>query len=143
MPVSLFWLDRPMTSSTDARLTRDLQGLAAMFATSGALHLARPQIFEPLVPRALPARRGLVYASGVAELACAAGLLHPRTRRAAGWASAGLLVGIFPGNVQMALTEGKRASRGTGSTMTRVASLVRLPLQIPLIRTALKATGRV
>ena len=124
-------------------LPKDLQGLAALFATSGALHLVRPQIFERIVPRRLPERRRLVYASGLAELACAAALLHPRTRKAAGWASAALLVAIFPANIQMAVTEGKRASRGTGSRGRRIVALVRLPLQIPLIRAALKATRRV
>ena len=124
-------------------LPKDLQGLAGLFAASGVLHLVRPQIFETIVPRQLPERRGLVYVSGVAELACAAALLHPRTRKAAGWASAALLVVIFPANVQMALTEGKRANRGTGSRGKQVATLARLPLQIPLIRTALKATGRI
>mgnify|MGYP001792424105 CR=1 FL=1 len=124
-------------------LPKDLQGLAALFAASGALHLVRPQVFETIVPRQLPEHRGLVYASGVAELACAAGLLHPRTRRAAGWASAALLVAIFPANVQMAVTESKRAGRGTGSRGRQLATLARLPLQIPLIRTALKAAGHV
>ena len=123
-------------------LTKDLKGLAVLFAISGSLHLVRPQVFETIVPRRLPAPRGLVYASGVAELACAVGLVHPRTRAAAGWASAALLVGIFPANVQMAVTEGRRARRGTGSPARRAATLVRLPLQLPLIRTALKATGR-
>ena len=122
---------------------KDLQGLAALFATSGLLHLVRPHILETIVPRQLPSRRGLVYASGVAELACAAALLHPRTRRIAGWASAALLVSIFPANVQMAVTEAKRANRGTGSRGKQIAALARLPLQIPLIRTALKATGRI
>ena len=121
------------------KLPKDLRGLAALFAASGVLHMVRPQIFETIVPRQLPEHRGLVYASGVAELACAVAILHPRTRRAAGWASAALLVAIFPANVQMAVTEGKRASRGTGSRGRQVAALVRLPLQIPLIRTALKA----
>lgn len=121
------------------KLPKDLLGLVVLFSASGVLHLLRPQIFETIVPRQLPERRGLVYASGVAELACAAAFLHPRTRRAAGWASAALLTAIFPANVQMAVTEGKRASRGTGSRGRQVAALVRLPLQIPLIRTALKA----
>jgi len=124
-------------------LPKDLQGLAGLFAASGVLHLVRPQIFEMIVPRQPPERRGLVYVSGVAELACAAALLHPRTRKAAGWASAALLVVIFPANVQMALTEGKRANRGTGSRGKQVVTFARLPLQIPLIRTALKATGRI
>lgn len=123
--------------------SKDIQALAALFAASGTLHLVRPQVFETIVPRQLPARRSLVYASGVAELVCAAGLLHPRTRKAAGWASAALLVAVFPANLQMAVTEGKRASRGTGSRGKHVATLVRLPVQIPLIRTALKATGRI
>ena len=123
--------------------SKDIQALAALFAASGTLHLVRPQVFETIVPRQLPAPRGLVYASGVAELVCAAGLLHPRTRKAAGWASAALLVAVFPANLQMAVTEGKRASRGTGSRGKHVATLVRLPVQIPLIRTALKATGRI
>ena len=123
--------------------SKDIQALAALFAASGTLHLVRPQVFETIVPRQLPAPRGLVYASGVAELVCAAGLLHPRTRKAAGWASAALLVAVFPANLQMVVTEGKRASRGTGSRGKQVATLARLPLQIPLIRTALKATGRI
>lgn len=123
-------------------LTNDLKGLAAIFVISGSLHLVRPQVFETIVPRRLPAPRGLVYASGVAELACAAGLLHPRTRAAAGWASAAVLVAIFPAHVQMAVTEQRRAGRGTGTSLRRVATLVRMPLQIPLIRTALKATAR-
>ena len=132
------WLDQEMTDTP-----KDLQGLAALFATSGVLHLVRPQIFETIVPRRLPERRGLVYASGVAELACAAALVYPRTRKIAGWASAALLVSIFPANIQMAVTEGKRANRGTGSRRKQMATLARLPLQIPLIRIALKATGRI
>ena len=127
-------------------LTGDLRALAALFVTSGTLHLLRPQLFETIVPRALPAPRALVHASGVAELACAAGLLHPATRRAAGWASAALLVAVFPANVQMAVmavAESRGAGRGTGSRGSRgkaVATLIRLPLQVPLVRTALKAT---
>jgi uncharacterized membrane protein len=122
-------------------LTKDLKGLAALFAISGSLHLIRPQVFETMVPRQLPARRGLVYASGAAELACAAGLMHPLTRQAAGWVSAGVLVAVFPANVQMLLTERSRARTGSRGGARQVAALVRLPLQIPLIRTAIKATG--
>ena len=132
-----------MTNADVATLTKGLQALAAVFVLSGTLHMVKPQVFEPIVPRALPAPRGLVNASGVAELVCALGLLHTRTRKAAGWASAALLVAVFPANVQMAVTESKRANRGTGSRAKQVATLARLPLQIPMIRTALKATGRI
>ncbi len=70
-------------------------------------------------------------ASGVAELACAAGMLVPATRRAAGWASVAVLVGVFPGNVTMAQKAMRR-----GSPAVRAASLARLPLQLPLVRIA-------
>jgi uncharacterized membrane protein len=125
-------------------LTKDIAGLAGLFITSGTTHLVKPDVFEPLVPNSLPRRRELIYASGVAELLCAAGLLHPRTRRYAGWASAVLLVAILPGNVQMSASYGKRAARrGTPAAQAAFAgTLARLPLQLPLIRTALKAAGR-
>ncbi len=96
-------------------------------------------------PRALPAPRSLVHLSGVAELLCGAGLLYPRTRRAAGWASAVLLVAIYPGNVQMCLSHAQRATRrrDAASRAAFAATLARLPLQLPLIRTALRAAGRI
>ncbi|MGB7820385.1 MAG: MauE/DoxX family redox-associated membrane protein, partial [Ornithinibacter sp.] len=87
-------------------LTRDVAALAAILAASGVTHLVRPQVFEGIVPRALPAPRELVYASGVAELVCAAGLLTPRTRVLAGWGSAALLVAVWPANVQMSVSQG-------------------------------------
>jgi uncharacterized membrane protein len=125
-------------------LTADVLGLATLFLVSGTTHLLRPQVFEPLVPRSLPTPRGLVYASGVAELVCGAGLLHPRTRRMAGWASAALLLAVFPGNVQMSMNFGRRAARrqDAGSRATFVATVARLPAQVPLIRAALRAAGR-
>jgi len=124
-------------------LTRDVAGLAALLATSGVVHLARPQVFEGIVPRVLPNHRALVYASGVAELICAAGLLVTATRRPAGYASAALLVAVFPANVQMSVDQGKRAQRrdDPASRATFVATLARLPLQVPMIRTALRAAG--
>ena len=111
----------------------DLRLLTGAFLVSGTVHLVRPQVFEPLVPRWLPARRELVLGSGVAELLCAGGLLHPATRRGAATASAALLVAVFPGNLQMAVDAGGRGRA------YRVATLARLPLQAPLVRTALRA----
>ena len=121
-------------ASPPSPLTKDVAALAGLFTLSGVVHLVRPQVYEPIVPRVLPARRQVVLVSGVAELVCAAGLLHPRTRRAAGWASAGLLLAVYPANVKMALDA--RRSRSTG---LRAATLARLPLQLPMVRTALRA----
>ena len=127
-------------------LTRDIGGLALLFLASGTTHLVRPQVFEPIVPRALPGTRAIVYASGVAELVCAAGLVPSRTRYAAGWVSAALLVVVFPANVQMTVTAAKRWRRrpdDRGRLAYLGATVVRLPLQWPLVRVALKAAGQV
>lgn len=115
--------------------------VVAAFAGSGVIHLVRPQVFEPIVPHVLPRKRELVYASGVAELACAAGLVVPRTRAAAGLASAGLLAAVFPANVQMALDAWQAAQRKpTGKRrVMQVGTIARLPLQWPLIKGALAA----
>lgn len=133
-----------MTSRSVPPLDLPIAGLAGLFAASGTLHLVRPQIFEPLIPSALPAPRRVVELSGVAELACAAGLVHPRTRGAAGLASAALLAGVLPGNVKMSVDAGKRATRKRDpkSAVFFAGTLARLPLQWPMIRTALRAAGR-
>jgi uncharacterized membrane protein len=108
--------------------------LAALFAASGTLHLIRPGIFLPLVPAALPAPEAIILASGVAELACAVGLIG-RTPWA-GPASALLLVAVFPGNVSFAVD----VSADPGSSSLLVAAAwARLPLQAPLIWAALQA----
>lgn len=125
-------------------LTKDIAALAAVLATSGVTHLVRPEVFEGIVPRALPARREIVYVSGVVELVCAVGLVAPSTRRAAGWVSAGLLLAVWPANVQMSVTHGRRAAR-RGDAVSRAsfaATIARLPLQLPLIRAALRAARR-
>lgn len=109
--------------------------MAVLFGVMGVLHFVKPEPFERIVPRQLPNKKELVYASGVAELACAAGLLHPRTRRGAGLVSAGLLAAVFPANVQMALDLNRK-----GTPRAKAIGFARLPLQIPLIRAALKAS---
>lgn len=106
------------------------------FLVSGTAHLLRPRTYEPLMPSWLPAHREVIIASGVAELACAAGMLAPPTRRLAGLASAALLVAVFPGNVQMAVD----ALHGDNRAL-QVGTVARLPLQWPLIRGSLRAAG--
>lgn len=130
--------------STNPPLGKDAVALAGLFLVSGTLHLLRPRVFEAIVPRRLPAHRALVYASGAAELACAAGLFVPRTRRVAGTASAALLVAVFPANVAMAAGAKRRLDRRPADPRRRgylAATVLRLPLQWPMVRTALRAGG--
>jgi uncharacterized membrane protein len=109
--------------------------LVGAFVASGALHLARPEVYMPLMPPQLPAHREIIVWSGVAELVCAAGMVLPPTRRLAGLASAALLVGVFAGNLKMA-----DDARKTSNTGFKAAAYARLPLQLPMIRAALKAS---
>lgn len=118
-----------------------LKVVTAAFLASGVTHLVRPAVFTGIVPHALPRKRDLVLVSGVAELLCAAGLLVPSTRRVAALASAGLLVAVFPANVQMSVDYGRRARRrgDPGSIAAFAGTILRLPLQWPMIRSALDA----
>ena len=115
-------------------LSHSTKFLAAGFAASGVVHLVKPEVYLPLMPKWVPAHREVILASGVAEIACAAGLAVPATRRAAGWASVLLLLGVYPGNVKMAVDSTK--TRNTGF---KVVSFARLPMQLPMIRAALRA----
>ncbi len=104
--------------------------LAAVLTTTGLLHFFAPRPFDGLIPSWLPGSpRTWVYASGVAELACATLLVPDRTRRLGGTATALLLVAVFPGNIEMAIHPGDTP---------RWLALVRLPLQIPLVVWALQ-----
>ena|SRR5690349_2005466 len=133
-----------MKTDTNAPLRKDAIALAGLFLTSGAMHFLRPEPFESIVPKRLPSRRALVYASGAAEIACAVGLFVPRTRRVAGLASAALLVAVFPANVTMTGQAKRRLDRDPQDTSRQgyfAATVARLPLQWPMIRAALRAGG--
>jgi uncharacterized membrane protein len=109
-------------------MKRDAAGLAGMLATMGALHLLVPGPFDSIVPRSLPGSpRTWTYLSGVAELAVAAAVAHPRTRKAGALAAAALFVGVFPANVKMACDSRK------ASPAKRAMAYGRLPMQVPLV----------
>ncbi|MFR9795641.1 hypothetical protein ACL02U_06980 [Streptomyces sp. MS06] len=102
--------------------------LAGLLAGAGIAHFAVPRPFDGIVPRALPgAPRTWTYVSGAAELALAAGVALPRTRRTAARAAAAFFVGVFPANVKMAADWRDRPAP------LRAAAAGRLPLQVPLV----------
>ncbi|GAA2771820.1 membrane protein [Streptomyces lavendulae subsp. lavendulae] len=102
--------------------------LAGLLAAAAVAHAALPKQFDATVPRSLPGTpRQWTYASGAAELALAAGVAHPRTRRVAALATAAFFVGVFPANVKMAVDARRR------SPALRAVAVGRLPLQVPLV----------
>ena len=86
-----------MTSSR----SRIVLGLA--FVGAGLLHFLAPDGYERILPHYLPLQRELVYASGAAEIIGGLGLLHERTRSAAGIWLVLLLLAVWPANLQMVL----------------------------------------
>jgi uncharacterized membrane protein len=110
--------------------------LGATFLGTGALHFARPRVYEAIMPRYLPAHRELIYASGAAEIAGGAGVLHPRTARLAGWWLIATLVAVFPANVEMAV-HAERFRR-----IPEPLLWARLPLQVALVAWAWRVAAR-
>jgi uncharacterized membrane protein len=112
---------------------RDAVVLAGLLAAAGVTHFVVPGPYDAIVPRRLPGSpRTWTYVSGVAELAVAAAVAGRRTRRVGGLAAAALFVGVFPANVQMAVDWRRRAAP------LRAIAYGRLPLQVPLVRLALR-----
>lgn len=109
--------------------------LAAFLGSAGVMHFVRPKSFDAIVPKELPGSPRLwTQASGVAELGLATAVAVPRTRKLAGLAIALFFVGVFPGNVKMAM-DSQRKGR---PARERLAMWARLPVQWPLIAWALK-----
>lgn len=109
------------------RLSRSF--LAAFFASTGTMHFLRPRFFEAIVPPAIePRKQEAVAISGVAEIAGAALVLHPASRRLGRWWLLALLVAVFPANLHMAVNP--EQIRGLDMRrFPRWALWARLPLQ--------------
>jgi len=116
-----------------ARLKRPLLYLMGPgYVVAGVLHFVVPELYAQIIPPMLPAPLALVYLSGVAEIAVGVGVLIPRTRRYAAWATIALLLAIFPANVYMATSMVVVDGIG-GSDPSAAARWARLPLQGVLI----------
>jgi uncharacterized membrane protein len=106
------------------------------FIFAGVMHFVIPRAYAAIVPPQLPNKRAIVYASGVAEIAGGAGVLHPRTRKAGSAWSVATLLAVFPANVHMALHPERYKVPGG-----RPALYLRLPVQALFIAWAI-AAGR-
>jgi uncharacterized membrane protein len=110
-----------------AHLKPGARAIAAAFVISGTIHLARPQVFDPLMPPALPAPQAWIAGTGVAELVSAGGLLAG-TRWGPGAATLTLLA-VWPGNWWYAM----RLQGTDAQPALRAAAWLRVPLQIPML----------
>ena len=119
---------------TLGKVTKFQKFLIPLFAGAGVLHFAKPEPFDCIVPDALPgSARTYTNVSGVAELAAAALLANPKTRAAGGKFAAALLAAVWPANFNMAWQWRNEPWQ------KQIISIGRLPLQIPLIKAALRS----
>lgn len=107
--------------------------MAAMLIGMGVTHFVAPKPFDTIVPDELPGdARFYTYASGIAEVGVGTMLLVPKARRAGALAAALLFLSVFPANLNMVRLWWSK------SWPLRLASIARLPLQIPMITWALR-----
>jgi len=110
----------------------DLRGVlsiagGAFFIYVGIMHFTDTSWFEPIVPPVFGSATFWVLASGVAEVLVGIGLIIPRTRRVSGYASAALLVLLYPANLYMWAFD---VELGDGASLSPTGHVVRLMLQI-------------
>ena len=121
--------------------------MAALLSASAVNHFRNPRFYNAVVPRSISTdthgqfgvmtRRQWTHLSGVLEFAAAAGLLVPATRRAAATGTTLMYIAFIAGH----LSALQRAFGPRGSDREKLIHLVRLPLQLPLIRWAWSLRG--
>jgi len=107
--------------------------MGPLYVVAGVAHFVAPKLYVQIIPPLFPAPMALVYLSGVAEIAVGVGLLVPRTRQYAAWATIALLLAIFPANIYMATSGVVVDGAPGGGNPSELARWGRLPLQAVLI----------
>ncbi|HEY2205262.1 MAG TPA: hypothetical protein VGH99_12400 [Pseudonocardia sp.] len=119
-----------------ARTPDPTTAMVGFLTAMGVSHFVVPRLFDQLVPGSLPGgARTWTYLSGVAEVATAAVVARPETRRTGGRLAAALFVAVFPANIKMAV------DWSGGPWWQRLLAYGRLPLQVPLVLWALRVSG--
>ncbi|UOQ52550.1 DoxX family protein [Hymenobacter cellulosivorans] len=76
--------------------------MAAMLLFTGAGHFAFTQGMMQMLPSFVPARKAVVWLTGVLEMVAAIALLVPALRPTTGWLLIGFFVLILPANIHAA-----------------------------------------
>lgn len=98
-----------------------------LYAAGGLNHFVHSGTYVAIMPTHYSDPLAWVHFTGAAEIAGAAGLLVPQTRRAAAWSIIAMLVGYYDVHFYMVMHAGRFA------TLPLWALYARLPLQLLLI----------
>ena len=143
-------LDHLRDPLADPVLDRRRVRLGLMLVGTGLMHFLAPGPVRRIVPGWFPWPDGAVAVSGAAEILSGSLTAHPRTQRLGGALATGTLVAVYPANIQMALDAScggrggaREGASGPTGRLALMALWLRLPLQFPMISTALRvARGR-
>lgn len=114
--------------------------LAVFYAVAGYFHLATPDTFLKIMPGWVPLPEAVVFWTGIAELAGAAGLVQPfwpQLRRLAGTGLALYALCVWPANINHMVMDMGRPDGGWGMAY----HIPRMALQPVLIWLALWVGG--
>ena len=127
--------DRVAATPMNSHRPRDVTALAGIFATSGVVHLARPEVYEPIMPSFVPAHREVILRHRRARARCAPPACCTRApgRWPAGPASRCCSASTRP------TSRWPATPPQTAGTPLQAVAFGRLPLQLPMLRSAYKA----
>jgi uncharacterized membrane protein len=103
--------------------------IAAVFCFTALGHFAKPNEMQDMLPPWVPARKAVIWMSGLLELALAAGILRASTSRPASIAAIVFLFAAAPLNIYSACQRVRFGGHGAGPKYL----FVRLPLQALLM----------
>jgi len=101
--------------------------MAFLYILAGANHFFDNSLYQRIMPPWLCCHDFFIAVSGVFEILLGLLLLFPLTTRAAAWGIIGLLIAVFPANLQMMINFSHAHDPGLWLTIAR------LPLQGILI----------
>ena len=108
--------------------------MALAYVAAGINHFLNPDLYLKIIPRFLPWHSVVNVITGILEVIFGLLLLSTATRSAAAWGLAGLLILIFPANVQMAVDYAAQ------DHPQKWLTYLRLPLQPALVWWAVSYT---
>ncbi len=76
-----------------------------MFVFIGVMHFVKPRSLTYMIDNFLPFAKQLIYLTGALEIILAIGLLFPATQQLSAWGLIGLLVLMFPANINVAVNQ--------------------------------------
>ena len=81
--------------------------MTALYIIAGMMHFINPKFYLAMMPDFIPFHKFCVYASGVVEIVLGVLLLFENYRPLAAWGIIGLLIAVFPANINMLINSQK------------------------------------